>query len=126
MTQRKRIIVADDDELLRKATCDVLADAGYEVVGAENGEELLRSYRDGSAALVLCDLFMPEKDGLEVIGQLRREFPNAKVIAMSGGAYDRGLDLLKVARQLGAVETIAKPFKRAVLLELVARVLAAF
>lgn len=121
----KRIVVTDDDERLRQATFDILGEAGYDVVAAADGEQLMREYRAQPPDLVLCDLFMPGKDGLEIIRELRREFPQAKIVAMSGGGYQGSLNVLQVARHLGAVEVLAKPFKRAQLLTLIERVLAA-
>jgi CheY-like chemotaxis protein len=120
-----RILVTDDDEPLQQAACDILVEAGYEVAVAGSGAELIRAYRAQSADLVLCDLFMPGKDGLEIIRELRREFPEAKVIAMSGGGYQGALNVLQMARHLGAAEVLAKPFNRTQLLAVIERVLRA-
>src|SRR6267378_6795934 len=80
-----RILVMDDDELLRGALRVALEAAGYEVVEAANGDEGLRLQREQGADLVLVDIFMPERDGLEVIRALRAETPQTKIVAMSGG-----------------------------------------
>lgn len=119
----KRILLTDDDERFRKATLDILHDEGYEVAVARDGTELLRAYREQTADLVLCDLFMPGKDGLEVIGELLKSFPQARIIAVSGGGYNGVLNVLQMARHLGAKDILAKPFGRAKLLEVVKRVL---
>jgi CheY-like chemotaxis protein len=119
-----RILVADDDEALRTATSQVLQDEGYDVVTARDGVELLREYRQRQADLVLCDLFMPGKDGIQVIGDLLRDFPRAKIIAMSGGGYNGMINVLHMARHLGAKEIVSKPFKRAALLTVIQQVLA--
>lgn len=119
-----RILVTDDDEKVRQATLDILRHEGYEVAGARDGNELLRAYRDQAADLVLCDLFMPGKDGLEVIGELLKNFPQARIIAMSGGGDIGVLSVLQMARILGAKDILAKPFGREKLLEMVKRVLA--
>jgi CheY-like chemotaxis protein len=124
MAGASRILVTDDDDLLRQATCDVLTEAGYQVIAARNGEELLQQYRATPTELVLCDLFMPGKDGLQAIPELLREFPKVKVIAMSGGGYQGALNVLQIARHLGAAEVLAKPFKRAKLLSVVELLLA--
>src|SRR5690349_14482224 len=110
-----RILVADDDEPLRSATSQILRDEGYDVTTACDGRELLREYPGRPADLVLCDLFMPGKDGMQVIGDLLRDFPEAKIIAMSGGGYSGVLNVLHMARHLGAKEVIAKPFRGAAL-----------
>ena len=119
-----RILVADDDEPLRTATSQILRDEGYEVTTARDGRELLREYHESPADLVLCDLFMPGKDVIQVIGDLLRDFPEARIIAMSGGGYNGVLNVLHMARHLGAKEVIAKPFRGAALLALIRQVLA--
>lgn len=124
MKRAIRILVTDDDERFRQATLDILNYEGYEVAGARDGNELMRAYREQTADLVLCDLFMPGKDGLELIGELLKNFPQARIIAVSGGGYNGALNLLQMARHLGAKDTLAKPFGRAQLLEVVRRALA--
>ena len=118
-----RILVVDDDADVRAAVRTILEDAGHEVVEAVDGAAGLRAYRDASFDLVLCDLFMPDVDGIELIRALRRQFPDAKVIAMSGGAFDGTLDLLDLAPYLGAAEALAKPFSLDEFVRAVERVL---
>lgn len=118
-----QIFVTDDDERLRQATCDTLMECGYEVTVAADVEELMRAYRARPSGLVLCDLFMPGKDGLEAIRELRAEFPRARIIAMSGGGFQGSLNVLHIARHLGAADVLPKPFNRARLLEVIERVL---
>jgi CheY-like chemotaxis protein len=122
-TRPMRILVSDDDERVRQATSDILQHEGYEVAVARDGNELMRAYRQQAADLVLCDLFMPDKDGLELIGDLLKDFPEARIIAMSGGGYKGMLNVLHMAQHLGAKDILAKPFGRAKLLEMVRRVL---
>jgi DNA-binding NtrC family response regulator len=124
MKAPKRILVTDDDERLRAATLDILQHEGYEVAVVANANDLIRAYRDRPADLVLCDLYMPGKDGLELIGELLENFPQAKIIAMSGGGHHGFLNVLQMARHLGAKDILAKPFGSAKLLEVVRRVLA--
>ncbi|MBI4001864.1 MAG: response regulator, partial [Nitrospira defluvii] len=69
--------------------------------------------------LILLDMFMPDKDGLETIGELRRTHPGIRIIAMSGGGFKGTVDVLHVAKMLGARQTLAKPFTREQLLEAV-------
>jgi CheY-like chemotaxis protein len=99
----------------------MLEGAGFEVAEAA-GEQAVRAFRDSGADVVLCDMFMPDVDGLEVIRELRRDFPKATVIAMSGGGYGGSLDVLPVARQLGAAGVLYKPFGPAALLAAIDRV----
>ena len=124
MKRPLRILVTDDDERIREATSDILQHEGYEVCLARDANELLRAYRQRAADLVLCDLFMPGKDGLELIGDLLKIFPQARIVAMSGGGCNGVLNVLQIARHLGAKDILAKPFGSAKLLEVVRRVLA--
>jgi two-component system, chemotaxis family, chemotaxis protein CheY len=116
-----RILVADDDEVMRQAIALTLRRAGYIVDLAEDGWRCLDLYRSAAADLVVMDIYMPEKDGLETIIALRKEFPQAAVIAMSGSRGSMISQLvLQAAQGLGAVRTIEKPFTPEALLALVA------
>jgi CheY-like chemotaxis protein len=117
------VIVVDDDPRLRTMTRILLEEAGHEVVEVADGAAAIGTLRDRGADLVLCDLFMPGFDGLEVIRTLRREFPGVKVIAMSGGGFGGTMDLLAVARHLGAAEILHKPFTQKTVLEAIERTL---
>ena len=100
----------DDDELLRSALRVVLEAAGYEVIEAADGNAGLRLQRQQGADLVLVDIFMPERDGLEVIRALRTEIPQPKIIAMSGGGQTGQIEVLEAAAAFGAARTLLKPF----------------
>ena len=110
MTQadKTRILVVDDDDQILKVLEQLLEFAGYDVVKASNGNEATRIYREAQPDLIITDLIMPEKDGLEVIGDIKRDFPDAKIIAISGG--NPGSKYLNEAGRLGASRTIRKPF----------------
>jgi two-component system nitrogen regulation response regulator NtrX len=112
----KRILLVDDDRSVRSILGRMLEYAGYEVVHASNGAEGIRSFRERSADLVLCDLYMEPKDGLEMIRELHREFPVVPVVAMSGGDKRGNTDLLAVAKHLGAIAVLPKPFSQVDLL----------
>jgi len=99
----------------------MLVSAGHQVVCAANGRLALEKQRANSADLIITDLFMPELDGVETILALRREFPDIKVIAMSGNVG--GEAMLSVARRLGAVEVLEKPFTLQQLLAAVGKAL---
>jgi DNA-binding NtrC family response regulator len=118
-----RILVADDDPRIREATCEILTAAGYEAVAVTDGAELVSAHRRDPADVILCDLFMPQQDGLETIRQLRRESPLVRIIAMSGGGYSGSLDVMDMARLMGAMELLRKPFNKTMLLESVERAL---
>jgi CheY-like chemotaxis protein len=121
----QRVLVIDDDEQLRALLYEILDRAGFEVVEAANGVEGLKLYRSQPADLVITDLIMPEKEGVETIMELRDQFPNARIIAISGGERAGGRNYLPIAARLGARRTIAKPFSRQEILEAVRETLGA-
>ncbi len=104
------IIVIDDDKKIRDVVRALLENEGHEVVGAPNGKIGLELQRQSPADLIITDIFMPEKEGTELIMDINDEFPQCKVIAISGGGNVRGVDFLQLAYNLGAVKTFQKPF----------------
>ena len=116
----KRILIVDDDEAFRQVLSANLRDVGYETQTADNGRTALRLCRQQSFDLVITDLVMPEKEGLETIIELRRHWPEVMFIAISGDSRMDPGDYLPMARQLGANNTLAKPFTGEDILKLVA------
>ncbi len=114
-----KILVIDDEEGVRRVIGKILVRAGHDVLEAPDGKVALGLLKEEAADLVICDLFMPEMDGVEVLRQLRRDYPNLRVVAISGGAYQGRVQLLDVAKALGAVAVLGKPFQPQQLLELV-------
>src|SRR5688572_12872223 len=88
----------------------VLEKFGHEVTVAGTGREALRLFHEDACDLLLTDIVMPDKEGLEVIGKLRPEHPWLKIVAMSGGGRGSATDYLKLAKQLGADAVLEKPF----------------
>lgn len=117
-----RILVVDDDDPLRKILSITLARMGHHVVEARNGKEALQLCQAEPPDIVLTDIVMPEKEGIETIGALRRFHPNVKIIAMSGGGSGSASDYLKIAKHLGARVTLAKPFSDQAMAEAIATV----
>lgn len=114
------VLVVDDEGAIRQLIREALGQAGYEVSEARDGKEGLARYRQAPADLVIMDILMPDQDGLESILTLRREFPTAKIIAITGGSDMIGiLNFLDVAKMLGARRTLQKPFDMKHLLEVV-------
>jgi DNA-binding response OmpR family regulator len=113
----------DDDELLRGALRVALEAAGYEVVEAANGDEGLRLQREQGADVLLVDIFMPMRDGLEVIRALRAEIPQPHIVAMSGGGQTGQIEVLRAAAALGAARTLLKPFEPRALLMVIRELL---
>jgi two-component system, chemotaxis family, chemotaxis protein CheY len=103
-----RILIIDDDAAVRTTVRVLLERAGYEIIEAGDGREGSRML-DG-VDLVITDLLMPEVDGVDLLGMIRREGYTQPVIAMSGGGKVDSKSYLDVAKALGAFATIAKPF----------------
>lgn len=112
-----QILVIDDDDLVLDMLYESLTREGYDVLTASNGEEGLRLYREEPVDLIITDLFMPEKEGLETIIELRQDFPGVKIIAISGGGRIGTKDYLNMAKIFGVQRTFAKPVAREQLLE---------
>lgn len=123
--RRQRILVVDDDASIRRSLQLLLSKEGYEVAEANNGMEAVRLWRDRGADLIILDLLMPEKDGIETIIELLAQSPGARIIALSGGGTTQRLDLLGDAKLLGALLTIEKPFTLAEMIAKVRQALAA-
>jgi len=100
----------DDDALLRGALRVALEAAGHEVLEAGDGDAGLRLQREQGVDLVLVDIFMPQRDGLEVIRALRAEAPQTKIVAMSGGGQTGQIEVLRAATAFGAARILSKPF----------------
>ena len=106
-----RVLVIEDNEDFRKLTLAWFRKYGIEGEGAANGAQGLALQRARPADVIITDIFMPEMEGIEMIVELRREFPEAKIIAMSGHYPVMNFDVFTVAREVGAAKTFNKPFK---------------
>jgi CheY-like chemotaxis protein len=107
-----RILIIDDEPQIRSMLRLMLERVGYEVAEAPDGIEGIRRYRENPADLIITDLIMPNKDGIGMIIDLKKEFPKVKIIAMSGGGVNRPEGYLDGAKKLGAVRTLTKPIDR--------------
>ncbi|HEX3953758.1 MAG TPA: response regulator [Stellaceae bacterium] len=114
------VLVIDDDPLVAQMVNNVLRTRRYEVLLASNGMEGLRIFQTRHPDLVITDIVMPVKEGLDTIRLLRTWAPELKIIAMSGGGLGGNRDPLRAATELGATAIIAKPFRAEQLLVLVA------
>jgi two-component system, chemotaxis family, chemotaxis protein CheY len=121
VSKMARILIIDDDPAVRLLLEGYLCSAGHAVSLAADGGEALEQFRSNPADLVITDIYMPNREGLETITDLRRRDSNLPIIAMSGRPL--GPAMLDIARHLGAVVTLQKPFSREDLLEAVAKAL---
>ncbi len=105
-----QILIADDEDGLRFILRRMLAVAGHEVREVTDGDAAIACLRTYPAQLAIVDLFMPGKEGIETIMEIRRLYPEVKIIAMSGGSPKTGSSFLGMAQKLGAHRTLGKPF----------------
>ena len=105
-----RILVIDDDDQMRVLLRQVMEWAGFEVAEAEDGREGMQLQRRQPADLVITDLIMPEQEGMETIRLLKKEFPQTRIIAISGGGRIGPEAYLPAAQELGADRVFSKPF----------------
>ncbi|UCD87844.1 MAG: response regulator [Desulfobacterales bacterium] len=119
----QQILIIDDEEQIRAVFKEMLGRSGYMVSEASNGKEGLMLQREKPADLIITDIIMPEKEGLETIRELRIEFPEVKIIAISGGGEIGSDQYLNAAKQFGAACTLHKPIGLQELLQTVQRLL---
>jgi len=118
-----QILVIDDDPQVCLLIQEILEYAGYVVVTTQSAAEGLDRFRKDPAQLVITDILMPGREGLETIRDLRQEAPSTKIIAISAGLQWGSVDVLDLARKLGAIRIIQKPFDNQVLVDTVREVL---
>ena len=118
-----RILIIDDEPQIRSMLKLMLERDGYEVIEAPDGVEGIKVYRQNPADLIITDLIMPNKDGIGMIIELKNEFPDVKIIAMSGGGLNKPDGYLKGAKKLGAACTLTKPIDREEMLKAVKDIL---
>jgi len=117
------ILIIDDEDIIRRSVRKILELEGHTVQDAALGQQGLTLARANPPDLIITDIFMPDKDGLEIIRALNLENPNLKILAMTGGGATGGFNPLPLARALGAHVSLDKPFQREDLLEAVEKVL---
>ena len=123
MGKNKKLLVIDDDAKIRRVLELKLRKGGYQVLVAADGEAGLNLLKGQQPDMVITDILMPGKDGLETIMALRRDFPEVKIIAISGGGRIGPDDYLRLAKKFGAQRTFTKPFTGKELLQAVKELL---
>ena len=117
------VLVIDDETAVRAFIRQTLEAEGYQVSEATDGEEGLTALQTTSADLIITDIFMPNKEGIETIWTVHKQFPQIKILAISGGGKHKLTHSLPEALQFGAHHTLAKPFTPNELAEAVAATL---
>ena len=108
-----RILLADDNDAFRRMLQLTLTQMGHTVDEAHDGAQAWKKFEAQPADLVIMDLIMPEKEGLETIRLFRKNKITVKILAISGGGRVDARDMLSIARQFGADHVLAKPFSNA-------------
>jgi DNA-binding NtrC family response regulator len=114
-----RILVIDDQEPIRRVVRRALEQDGHEVYDASDGELGMEILESQSFEVVITDIFMPGQDGIVTLRQIRKRFPDVKVIVISGGDSTGMMDMRQDAELLGAVKSLQKPFNAREIMELV-------
>lgn len=117
------VVLVDDDEFVRTTVRQILEKGGHQVRVAQNGDKALQLVRERQPAVVITDIIMPEREGIETLLALKKTKPDLKIIVMSGGGRIGRLDYLEVATSLGADATLMKPFTAAQLRMALAKVI---
>lgn len=105
------ILVADDEDSIRSLLQHFLGKCGHQVTVVGNAREACAAMSQRTFDLVVTDVLMPDGDGIDLITELKKVQPGARIVAMSGGGrYLEGSDYLKLAKGLGAHGAIMKPF----------------
>ena len=120
-----KILVVDDDQQVRVMLQRALERQGYEVVVAEDGQQAVEVFEPGEMPLVITDIVMPQKEGIETIMDLRAQDPGVNIIAISGGGRIHPEDYLSWVKRFGVQYTFTKPVDRRKLLEAVAELMPA-
>lgn len=111
------VCVIDDDEHVRGTLAEILRRSGYGVLLASDGDKGLKIVERSGPAIVVTDIVMPNREGIETIREIRRRFPEVRILAISGGgSKSASTDFLELAYALGADDVLAKPFRTAELL----------
>lgn len=111
-----RILVVDDDPVSRSILRGMLEGTGHSVEEAGDGVQAMKAYRRAPFDLVITDIFMPEKEGVELVREMRQEFPGVRIIAVSGGSSSARFDSLDWIQAFGVTHTFTKPFDRLAIL----------
>lgn len=119
-----RILVIDDEQLLRSTVVTILTRGGYSVEEASDGKAGIAMFHKNPPDVVITDIFMPNRDGIEIIKELKHSSPQTKIIAMTGGGNMRMMEIASVAKVLGADLVLDKPFESESLLAAINAVLA--
>ncbi|ALA59657.1 response regulator [Nitrospira moscoviensis] len=121
-----RILVIDDERLIRSTIVAILSREGFSIEEAADGRAGLALIHKHRPDVVITDIFMPNKDGIEILMELKRSCPETKIIAMTGGGQSQMIEIAHAAELLGAHQILRKPFEKRDLLHAMSTVLGTF
>lgn len=119
-----KILIIDDDNAFREMLQEMLEREGYTVLSASEGGEGIKLFNEKKADLIITDIIMPDKEGLETILELKKIESGVRIIAISGGGRSHPGDYLLTAKHFGAIKTFTKPFDKSELLNSIKETLA--
>ena len=120
----KKILIVDDEPSVLKMLRKMLKDLAEEILEAENGEQALEMCQEHNVDLIITDIVMPKKHGIDLIMEIKKSFPKLPIVAISGGGGVSGrFDYLEIAELLGANNILQKPFEAADLRDAVNKIL---
>lgn len=122
-SKKKNILVIDDVSSIRAFIRILLEEQNYDVVEAENGAVGIDLYKTGNFDLVITDIYMPIRGGLEVVVELKRDYPNTKIIVLSDGGAENFTNNNELCEALGASQFLSKSKIKTELISVVTRVL---
>lgn len=118
------VLVIDDERRVRRAMRLVLEEAGHQVAEAEHGDQGLDHVENNPVDLIICDILMPQREGVSTIDELRQRGHRMPIIAVSGGGQTGRANFLDFAQDLGADRTMEKPVQTEELLAAISELLA--
>jgi YesN/AraC family two-component response regulator len=117
------ILIVEDDDVTKMLLYGILENPEYQILEASNGNEAIKLFKKYKPDLVITDIIMPEKEGIETIKTLKQIDPDVKIIAISGGGTIEAEEYLKVAKNVGAIYTFEKPIDKEDLIKKVSSLL---
>ena len=115
----KKIVIIEDDLIIRESLKEILELNSYEVLATESGMDLMRKISDFRPDILITDIIMPDKDGIEIIIEAKKSLPDIILIAISGGGRIDSESYLNTTKYLGADATLKKPFTHDQLITLI-------
>ncbi len=125
MIKMRKILLIEDNDDFREMLSLMLERAGYQVVQAVDGADGLHILESDAFDLIITDIIMPEKEGLETILEIKQKKPDSKIIAISGGGRSSAGSYLKTAEYFGALKAFQKPFNKNEFIEAVQNIVGA-